>query len=306
MIAISTTWNYSERCNLAGMLAAISKLGIKSIELGYNFTASRLNEITSLLAEFGVNIVSVHNFCPLPPQNIFHRFFTNYYFLSSLTENERECAVKYTKQTIDTAENLKAKIVVIHAGTIEMDTKCIKALIDLYNLGKIDSEEANNLREKILQLREEKKEPYLRATMKSLDEITEYAFKKGIKVGLENRYYPNEIPNNEESALFLKELHNRGLVYWHDIGHAQAQERLGIIKKNSLLDSLSRYLFGFHLHGIKGLKDHISPLSGDFDFSQISAYLTRDNLLKVIEAHQPTSSDELKETLGYFKLQGWL
>ncbi|MFA5305083.1 MAG: TIM barrel protein [Candidatus Omnitrophota bacterium] len=288
------------------MLTGISKLGIKSIELGYNFTASRLNKIASLLADFNINVISVHNFCPLPPQNIFHRFFTNYYFLSSLTENERECAVKYTKQTINTAENLNAKIVVIHAGTIEMDTEYIKALINLYNLGKIHSEEANSLREKILQLREEKKEPYLRATLKSLDEITEYALKKGIKIGLENRYYPNEIPNNEEAAFFLKELNSKGLVYWHDVGHAQAQERLSIIKKDSLLDSLNGYLFGFHLHGINGLKDHISPLSGDFDFSQISTYLTRANLLKVIEAHQPASSDELKETLRYFASCGWL
>ncbi|MDD5585286.1 MAG: TIM barrel protein, partial [Candidatus Omnitrophica bacterium] len=241
-----------------------------------------------------------------PPQNIFHRFFTNYYYLSSLVENERKCAIKYTKQTIDTAVSLNAKIVVIHAGTIEMDIKPIKALIDLYNLGKIHSEEANDLREKISKLRKEKKEPYLYATGKSLDEITEYAFKRGIKIGLENRYYPNEIPSNEEAVFFLKELNGKGLVYWHDVGHAQAQERLGMIEKGSLLDSFSGYLYGFHLHGIKGLKDHISPLSGDFDFSQISTYLARGNLLKVIEAHQPASSEELKEALKHFAACGWL
>ena len=306
MIAISTTWNYSEGCNLADILTGISKLGIKSVELGYNFTVSRLNEIRLLIADSGINAVSVHNFCPLPPQNIFHRFFTNCYYLSSLEENERACAVKYTKQTIDTAVSLNAKIVVIHAGVIEMDIKPIKALINLYNLGKIHSEEANDLREKILQLRKEKKEPYLYATRKSLDEIVEYAFKSGVKIGLENRYYPNEIPNNEEADFFLKELNNKGLVYWHDVGHAQAQERLGTITKDSLLDSLNSYLFGFHLHGIKGLKDHLSPLSGDFDFSRISTYLTRDNLLKVIEAHPPASSEELKETLKHFTACGWL
>lgn len=306
MISISTTWNYSENCNLKRMLSEIRELGIKSIELGYNFTAGRLDEITLLLADFGIEVVSMHNFCPLPPQNLFHRFFTNYYYLSSLDEKERECAVKYTKQTIDTAQRLNAKVVIIHAGTIDIDTKCIKELINLYNLGKIDTEEARSLRKEILKLREAKKQPYLDSTLKSLDEVTAYAAKKCIKIGLENRYYPNEIPNNEELAFFLKKLNDRGLLYWHDTGHSQAQERLGIIEKDSLLNNFGAYLFGFHLHGIRGLKDHISPLNGDFDFSKISAYLIRDNLLKIIESHQPANSNELKETIEHFRARGWL
>jgi len=306
MIAISTTWNYSENCNLRQMLTEINGLGIKSIELGYNFTTSRLNELTPLLTETGINVVSVHNFCPLPPQNIFHRFFTNYYYLSSLVESERECAVKYTKQTIDTAVSLNAKIVVIHAGTIEIDTKYIKELINLYNQGKIHSNEAVSLKKEILRLREERKRPYLDMTTKSLDEIAEYASKKGVKIGLENRYYPNEIPNNEEIGSFLKKLNKGGLSYWHDAGHAKAQEHLGIIEKDSLLGDFGSYLSGFHLHGIKGLRDHISPLSGDFESSRISAYLTRKDLLKVIEAHQPVSNNELMETMQHFNMRGWL
>jgi len=306
MLALSTTWNYSENCDLRQMLAEISGLGIKSIELGYNFTASRLEKIALLLADYGIDLVSVHNFCPLPPQNIFHRFFTNYYYLSSLVKQERECAVKYTKQTIDTAASLGAKIVVIHAGTIEIDTRQIKELINLCNQGRIDSEEAASLRKEILKLREEKKQPYLNSVTKSLDEITEYASGKGIKIGLENRYYPNEIPNNEEISIFLKQLNGKGLVYWHDTGHCRAQERLGVIEKDSLLNSFGAYLFGFHLHGISGLKDHLSPLKGDFDFSQISGYLTNKNLLKVIEAHQPTTINELRETIQHFNVCGWL
>lgn len=306
MIAISTTWNYSENCNLAQMLSGIKKLGIKAVELGYNFTASRLNEITPILADSGISVVSVHNFCPLPAQNLFHRFFTNYYYLSALAESERECAVKYTKQTIDTAVKLNAKIVIIHAGAIEMETKYIKELIGLYNQGKIDSEEAGRLRKEILNFREEKKQPYLDSAMKSLEEITEYAFQKNIKIGLENRYYPNEIPNNEEIGFFLKKLSGKGLVYWHDTGHAMAQEHLGTMEKDSLLSNFGNYLFGFHLHGIKGLRDHLSPTNGDFDSLQVSEHLARQDLLKVIEAHQPTESKELIETMQYFRRRGWL
>ncbi|MFA5007859.1 MAG: TIM barrel protein [Candidatus Omnitrophota bacterium] len=305
MISISTTWNYFEDCDLKAMLSDIRQAGIRSIELGYNFTASRLQEITPLLYDFGIEVVSVHNFCPLPPQGALRRFFTNYYLLSSLAEKEREDAVKYTKQTIDTAAGLKAKVVVIHAGVIEFDAKYIKTLINLYKLGKIDSEEADNLRKEIIRIRDSKKQAYLDAVTKSLDEITDYATKADIKIGLENRYYPDEIPSNGEIALFLEKFNTRGLVYWHDVGHSLAQERLGMIKKNSLLESFGGYLFGLHLHGIKGLNDHRAPLSGDFDFSQISQYLARADLLKVIEAHQPVSSNDIKEAIRYFAAKGW-
>jgi len=306
MIAISTTWNYSENCNLRQVLSEISGLGIKSIELGYNFTASRLNETTLLLADFGINVVSVHNFCPLPPQNQFRRFFTNYYYLSSLDEAERKNAVFYTKQTIDTAAKIGAKIIIVHAGAIEIDSKYIKQLINLYNQGKILTEDAQKLREDFLHIRTAKKGPYIDAVLKSFSELVCYAKNMDIKIGLENRYYPNEIPNMDEAALFLKEFTDSGLAYWHDTGHAIAQERLGTIEKNCLLGNFGNYLFGFHLHGTRGLRDHLAPINGDFDSLQISTHLARKDLLKVIEAHQPTTSSELIETMQYFGQRGWL
>jgi sugar phosphate isomerase/epimerase len=306
MLAISTTWNYSEDCDLKHTLHGITDLGLSSIELGYNFTVSRLNEIIPLITDCGINVVSVHNFCPLPAQNVFHRFFTNYYYPSSPVEEERKCAVKHTKETIDTAARLNAKAVVIHAGTIEMDTKPVKELIKLYNSNKISSSEAINLRENILRIRRDKKEPYFDSTVKSLGEITEYAAKRNIKIGLENRYYPNEIPDNDEAEFLLKKFENYGLVYWHDLGHGLAQERLGFIGKNSLLDRFGGNLFGFHLHGIKGLKDHLAPLSGQFDFTQIAAHLKRNDIIKVIESHQPATAEELKETIRHFKANNWL
>jgi sugar phosphate isomerase/epimerase len=306
MIAVSTTWNYSENCNLRQMLAEISGLGIKSIEIGYNFTARRLNELKAILPDFGINVVSVHNFCPLPPQNQFRRFFTNYYYLSSPDETERKNAVLYTKETIDTAARIGAKIIVIHAGTIEIDSKYIKQLINLYNQGKILTEDAQRFREDFLHIRTAKKGPYIDAVLKSLSELVRYAKNMNIKIGLENRYYPNEIPNIDEAALFLKEFNDNGLVYWHDAGHAIAQEHLGTIEKNSLLGNFGNYLFGFHLHGINGLHDHLAPIAGDFDFLQISTHLARQDLLKVIEAHQPTTSSELIETMQYFGQRGWL
>lgn len=302
MIAISTTWNYKEDCSMREMLLAIKELGVNDIELGYNFTITRLEELLGLLDSVQMRVVSVHNFCPLPPQNPYHRFFINYYYLSSLDETERKLAVEYTKKTIDTAARLSAKIVIIHTGNIDMDTAKIKALMKLYCAGNSNSKEYDNLKTDILKLREEKKILYLEATRKSLEEIMPYAASKDIKIGLENRYYPNEIPNLEEAQKFLKSFANKSLVYWHDVGHSQALERLGFIATGSLLNKLSKYLFGFHLHDIRGLHDHLAPFTGDFDFSKLNRYLKNDKILKVIEAHHPATAHDIKNAIKHLAL----
>lgn len=306
MLSISTAWNYAETCDLRHMLNDIKSLGINSIELGYSFSLERLEELIPLLKEFNMSVSSVHNFCPLPEQNVFGRFFTNYYYLSALNEMERRAAVFYTNKTIDTAKRAGAKVVVIHAGTIDLNNAYLKELIILYNKGDIKTEKANNIRKQFSKARLYKKKPYLEACRKSLDEITRYAESLNIKIGLENRYYPNEIPDLQEALDFLNEFNSRGLVYWHDLGHACAQEHLMITEKNSLLDRLAKHLFGFHLHNIEGLKDHLSPLKGEFDILRLSAYLQDDKILKVIESHQPTQAAEIEAVIRYFKAQNWL
>lgn len=288
------------------MLNSIKTLGINSIELGYNLTHARFNQIVSLAREYNITIDSVHNFCPLPPNNPSRRFYTNYFYLSSTDAKERECAVVHTKQTIDTAAKIGAKVVIIHAGTIEIDSKYPKFLASLYNQNKINSIEGFALRNEIMKLRNEKKQPHIDAIMKSLSEITAYAAKANIKIGLENRYYPNEIPDMEEAAYFLEKFHTQGLVYWHDVGHAQAQERLGTLEPKSLPKCFNQYLYGFHLHDLKGLHDHLAPLSGDFDFMQLDVYLKQKKFLKVFETHQPASFDELKRAIRYFSMNNWL
>lgn len=305
MFSISTTWNYTEKSDLRRVLIETKACGVSSIEIGYNFTKARLKELFSLLQDFDISVASVHNFCPLPEQNIFGRFFTNYYYLSSLDEKERSKAVFYTKQTIDTAKKINAAAVVIHAGTVVLENSYTKELIALFNSGEIESEKAANIRASLQRERTRKKGLYLEAVMKSLAEITEYAAPMNMKIGLENRYYANEIPDIDEALVFLREFSDKGLIYWHDVGHSCAQEQLMMIEKDSLLNKLGRYLMGFHLHDIRGIKDHLVPLAGEFDFSRISPYLRDEKILKIIEAHQPAKSTEIQAAINYFREKNW-
>lgn len=296
MLAISTSWNSHHHSAVTDMLSEIKDAGFNAIEAGYNLTEEKLEDLISLVDVLGIKVASVHNFCPLPPELKSQRHVSDRYRISSLDEEERKRAVEYTKRTLDTAKRLSAESVVIHAGTVELEENYTANLMGLFNKGKTDSEDYKELKQRFLDDRDKRKEPYLRAVTKSLEEILPYAHKYGIKIAIENRYSPEEIPNFEEIKYFLELFNKGGLFYWHDVGHAEVNEKLGISSHLALLSEFSEYMLGMHLHDIKGLGDHRAPFSGEFDFSKITPYLS-DDLINVIEVNSRATCAEIKDSL---------
>lgn len=294
MFSISTTWNSETTSSVEKILAGIKKAGFDTIEVGHNFSSKKLDELALLTKIIDIKVVSVHNYCPVPPRPKSKRHKTDYYRISSLDEEERQKAVEFTKGTIDTARRLKAGTIVIHAGTVELEPEYVDELMRLYREGKSSSEGCVELKDRFLKLRASKRGPHIDAAFKSMEEILKYAIGGNIKVGLETRYYPNEIPNYDEIGYFLKSFVNKGLYYWHDVGHAEVNERLGITSHDAFLTSYSKYMLGMHIHDLIGIDDHKIPFKGDFDFSKISKYLT-DDLLKVIEAHSESALEDMDE-----------
>lgn len=295
MVGISTAWDDRGRRDVGEMLRQIRDLGFKAIEVSYNFSPERLEKLLSSLKETDIKVVSVHNFCPLPAEKR-KRYTSDYYRLSSRNEEERRRAVDYTKRTIDTACRLSCGVVVIHAGVVELKVDFVRNLMSLYNQGKVSSQEYNELKKELLKARRNEKEPFIESTIKSLEEVMSYAYRNKVKIGLETRYYFNEIPNIEEVELFLKIFGDRGLVYWHDTGHAEVNERLGIIQHKDFLEKFKDHMFGIHIHDLKGTKDHFAPFSGDIDFSKILPYIRAD-LIKVIEAHSCATEEQIHKAL---------
>lgn len=299
--AISTAWKSDLHYDTGRMLTEIKNAGFNAIEVSYNISPERLIELEALVDKLALKVVSVHNFCPMPQERIKDRIAPcDYYRLSSLDEEERSKAVEYTKKSIDTAERLRASVVVIHAGTVELDRVPMKRLLELCANGKAGSLEYKKLKEEFLNTREEKKSPYFETTVRSLGEIVPYAARMNVKVGLEVRYYPNEIPNIEEIEYLLKLFSSQGLVYWHDVGHAEVNEELGITDHLKYLNRFKEHIGGMHIHDLVGIKDHLAPFCGEFDFSRILPYLKNEKLIKVIEAHPPASSQEIKAAIYRF------
>lgn len=296
MLALSTSWNSLKRSDAREMLSEIKELGFDNIELGVGIDESKLEQLFSVLHEMGMSVTSVHNFCPLISDDVSGRYYADCYRLSAVDESERKKAVEYTQRTIDTACKLCAKAVVIHAGTIELKENFAGALVDLYRSGRADSEEYMRAKEGCLKMRETAKTPFLRAVTASLEEIMPYAHLRKMKIGLENRYYPDEIPDVDEVGYLLGLFAHLGLGYWHDVGHAEVNERLGISSHEQCLKRYSGNMIGMHIHDLNGINDHAAPFTGDFDYSKIEPYL-RNNIIKVIEVNNRVPPAQIKDAL---------
>jgi sugar phosphate isomerase/epimerase len=90
-------------------------------------------------------------------------------------------------------------------------------------------------------------------------------------------------------------------VYWHDCGHAQIKENLGVIHHLFHLESMRERLFGFHIHDVQFPgKDHCPPGSGMIDFKGLRQ-VVRPEHLKVFEFSPALTPEQAKEGVAHVK-----
>lgn len=300
MFSISTVWNSSLHSDAKSLLDSINTLGIQSIELGFSLPGKLVDELIALKKIGKVSVESVHNFCPVEPGYDLNKFMPDFFSLASPDQEQRQMALRLTKRTMKIAKSIGAKAVIVHAGRVEMEEKT-KDLIALYNQGLKGKAAYNALIEEIRSERDIKKQPYMRAVLYSLDELLKLAAGLDIKICLENRYYYREIPSFEEFAVIFSHFKDsENLYYWHDVGHAQVLENLGLAIHSDYLQEYAAHLAGIHLHDVEGACDHKVPGYGKFDFSILKPYLKKHTIM-VIEVHQPATEKDLKFGISYLE-----
>lgn len=302
MLGISTSWKSEISDSGREIIEAILDLGAKTLELEYRITPDMLKEILPWLKKRQVSVGSLHNFFPLPEGLTKEKASGDIFSLSSPEKEERELAVKYTRRTIEWAEELEARAVVLHLGKILSDNPMM-TLKKLYDEGKIQSIEGKAFIAEQKKLRAAKSQAHLNSALWCLEKLAKEAEKRAIFLGLENRYNIQDFPNLDEFQILFKEFSGSWVRYWHDIGHATAQHNLGLTNQAELLENFGGLVVGFHLHGCKGYEDHKAPGSGEEDYALVKKFLKPDTL-RVVETHHRASREELLRGLEFLRQKG--
>ena len=297
MLGISTVWKSGELKDGQELMECFAGLGFREVELEYRIDGNTFKQIKQFLNKTNdLKIVSIHNFFPVP--DILETGGADVFHFSSEDREERSLAVKYAAKTIQIASELGARAVVLHLGMIQMDAQ--KEFFDLYDAGKIGSEEYERVLEEFKVQRDSRKGKGLDMMLLSMDKVQEAAERYGVDVGIENRYDFRECPNFEEMAVIFEKFGGGRIGYWHDVGHAKVQENLGVVETKEMLDAYGKYLVGVHLHDVNGYSDHHVPGIGEVDFDLLKKYLKKDTI-KILEIHPRETEKDLMDGIDFLK-----
>jgi len=176
----------------------------------------------------------------------------------------------------------------------------MEKLRDYFNTGRIDSEEAQSFLNRKLEERDRIKPKYMDSLLFSIDRLIPIAEKQNIILGVENRYHYHELPGPDDFEILFSEFKGELLGYWHDTGHAHANEKLGIIPGGEMLQRYSDHLVGIHLHDAIGLDDHLAPGKGEIDFGVLRPFLEKDRPA-VVELKPGTPDSEVSDGLRFVR-----
>jgi sugar phosphate isomerase/epimerase len=298
MLGISTCW-WDER-TISGdrIIQEALDFGLEAVELEYRLTYSHLRQMKSLL-NHSIKVCSIHNIFPRPEILPEWKESRKDLFLSATDRDQREKAVDFTIKTIQHAHELEAPVVVLHLGRVDLPGS-IDRFRQLNKDHLILEEMGRQFVKEHKKLRKIHSSSNFDAVLSSLDLLNREAEKLSVFLGIENRFYFQEIPDYEEIGKILNEFDGGNIRYWHDVGHAHAQEIVGIQTQKDLLESYSSKAAGFHLHDANGLDDHLPPGEGEIDLKNILSYFNASQI-KVIEVNYKAGRQRLKKGIEYTK-----
>lgn len=302
MLALSTSCKSREIDDGEILLQAMEDFDIHGVELEYRINETMFRQMRIPLKRSELKVVSIHNFFPIPLEMPFSKGSGDLFLLSHPDKEERQLAVKWTTKSIEHANDLEAQVVILHGGYVDMNPETT-TLRQYLETNQIHSKEAQIFIKKKLAEFKQLKRKHVDTLLWSLDRLIRVAEKQNVLLGLENRYHYHELPAPDDFEIFFSEFKGGPIGYWHDTGHAHANEVLTIFRHEDLLKTYSDSLIGMHLHDALGLKDHIAPGIGEIDFEKIKSYIQEDTLL-VIELKLGTPDSEISQGIRFLHEKG--
>jgi sugar phosphate isomerase/epimerase len=273
-------------------------MGFDAIEVSHSTDTPTYER---LLAAHGVRLSSIHAPAPRVEVNGAPNSSLN---LASIDEDERRLAIEHTKGSIERAEAAGARFVVVHLGGVG------NAMFDaelrmrkLYDSGTRDGPEMEALRDEVRAQRVEMAPPYLGAARRTLEELVAFGQPRGVALGIENRLHHHEIPLPHEGLSLLEPYAPDVAGYWHAVGHAEVQARLGYVEKTAWLDMLGPRALGAHLHDVDGIGDHRAPGYGDVEWAYIARGLPA-GALRVFEIQPEQTPERVSGAIAFLRERG--
>jgi sugar phosphate isomerase/epimerase len=296
-LALSTSFISNRLHTGKTALDLLENFNVSDLELDYRIDEALYKQIREALKQSRLRVVSVHNFFPIPAVKSDSGGGGDLFLLSHPDQEKRKQAIEWTSRSMEHAHNLGARAVVLHCGYVNMSPE-LDRLYHYHTTDQINSPEAQAFIHKKLAEREQLKPKHIESLLYSLDCLGRVADKKGILLGLENRYHYHELPGIKELEVLLKTFKGAPIGYWHDTGHAHANEILTVLPPHALLDKFSHRLIGIHLHDAIGLEDHLAPGKGEIEFNRLKPYIKSDTVL-VMELKPGTPEREVVEGVEF-------
>ena len=282
MLAISTMWNTLKQPDGVALFDELKGLGFEVIALSRHLTLEQVEQLKPMLRDIGqISPCAIQNFCPILPGTSQSEAENDKILLSSRDNDERNEAIRRTVQTMELAVEMEITTVVIRLGEVGTYDRSY-LMTELYDYGEREFEAFSKKVTEATEWRKRKETKHRDAVMRSLDELNECALRMELCIAIENRPYYYQIPNFDEVGLFFDEFYGSPMRYWHDVGHAALQEKLGLCWSHKWLETYIEHLIGVTLHDLQELEAYHPPGSGDLEWDELFIKLPLD-VVKVIE-----------------------
>ena len=284
------------------MLEEIAGLGFSHVELSHGIRITLVPGILKALSQGFIKVSTLHNLCPLPTGVM---YAAPNLFEPSVPEghgHEQEQWLRHSRRTLDFARQVGAPIVVVHLGSVRFFWFNPARKLRHYARSHPEATPATDpCFEKLLARTaarvQRRKPPYWDQTQRSIEQLMPYAAERGVRLGLENRERIEELPAEADFPEFLAKLSRPEQAgYWHDTGHAEIKERMGVITQRQLLEENAARLIGFHLHDVDAAGfDHQPIGKGGIDFKMVRQFWQPHHVL-VLELNPRARMEDVVES----------
>lgn len=303
MLVFSTCWNSHRHTDGEAMIDEILELGVDTVELSHGIRISQIPGIKKAFEEGKMKVAGVHNFFP-SPIDILQDSPDCYQFTSHRPE-DRERAFSYTQRSLANAREYGAQYIVMHMGGVHTlkRSESTSMLQKLVEKGKQGTLEYARVKGDFVRKRNRHAPVYFERVQSALKDLRGSAQEHGIKLGVEGRSHFEQMPNEDEMQVLMKEYADDPFVgYWHDFGHIQRKHNLLLLDHDQFLESMSPYLIGAHVNDVRWPRtDHRVPFfGGDVDFVHLMRHITPGVPLVWELAHSREAS-QIKEALAMWR-----